>query len=214
MSPPIVSANKFMLKLGKGIGIAFFFIAYPFLSNYLVGQGFASLELLVFASLTLWRGIKAKMPSFRIGSLLLGALLLVAAFFANAYFIWLVPSISYAWLTVLFGHTLWMKPSLCERLVRLIYPEFLPGVGEYLHGLTWVWTIFFAVNAVLCALLPFIAGQMVWAIYTGLVIYLLMAMLGIAEWFYRHRRFPDMDIPPALDTFKYLLVHGHEAFKG
>jgi uncharacterized membrane protein len=203
-----------MAKLSKGLGIACFFVAYPFLSNYLVGQGFASLELLVFATLTFWRGIRATMPLLRLGGLLLGAILLAAAFFANAYFIWLVPSISYLALTVLFGHTLWVQPSLCERLVRLMYPDFLPGVAEYLRDLTWVWTLFFAVNVVVCALLPLIAGQRVWAIYTGVIVYVLMALLGVGEWFYRHRRFPDMEIPPAIETFKYLVLHGHEAFKG
>ncbi len=203
-----------MVKLSKGVGIAGLVIAYPFLSNYLVGQGFASLELLVFATLTLWRGIRAKMPLLRFGGLLLGAALLVAAFFANAYFIWLMPSLSYLGLMVLFGHTLWIQPSLCERLVRLIYPDFLPEVAKYLRDLTWLWTLFFAVNVVVCALLPLIAGQMAWAIYTGVIVYVLMALLGIGEWFYRHRRFPDMEIPPALETFKYLVLHGHEAFKG
>ena len=42
------------------IVIACLFAAYPFLSAYLAGQGFAHLELLVFAALTLWRGAAAK----------------------------------------------------------------------------------------------------------------------------------------------------------
>ncbi len=203
-----------MFKVGKAIGIALFVVGFPFLSTYLVGQGFANLELLAFAALTLWRGLKAGTPLVRIGSLLLTCLLLAGAFFANAYFIWLVPSLAYLWLTALFGHTLWMPPSLCERLVRLLYPDFLPGVSEYLRELTWVWTLFFAVNVVLCAALPAIAGLTVWAIYTGGLVYVLMALLAVGEWFYRHRRFPDMAIPPAGDTLKYLVQHGHEAFKG
>jgi uncharacterized membrane protein len=114
---------------------------------------------------------------------------------------------------VLFGYTLVKPPSLCERLVRLIYPDFLPGVGEYLFELTLVWTLFFAVNVIVCALLPVVFGQTVWAVYTGIVVYLLMGLLAVAEWFYRHRRFPDMAIPPANETLKYLSQHGHEAFK-
>ena len=168
----------------------------------------------MFAALTIWRGLKTKMTVLRIGSLLLGVLLLVGAFFANAYFIWLVPSFAYLWLTVLFGHTLWIPPSLCERLVRLQYPNFIPGIAEYLREVTWAWTLFFAVNVLVCALLPAIAGQKAWAIYTGGLVYVLMGLLAIGEWFYRHRRFPDMDIPPAKETLKFLGKHGHEAFKG
>ena len=203
-----------MLKLSKAIGIAFLVIGFPFFSAYLVSQGFASLELLAFAALTIWRSLKTELPILRIGSLLLGVLLLVGAFFAGAYFIWLVPSFAYLWLTALFGHTLWTPPSLCERLVRLLYPDFLPGIAEYLRKLTWIWTLFFAVNVVICAVLPAIAGQNAWAIYTGGLVYVLMAMLAIGEWFYRHRRFPDMDIPPVKETLEYFVKHGHEAFKG
>ena len=202
-----------MLKIGKTIGVVLLVMLFPFLSTYLVELGFASLELLAFAALTLWRGLKTSTPWLRIGSLLLAALLAIAAFFANAYFIWLVPAFAYLGLAALFGHTLWSPPSLCERLVRLLYPEFLPGVAEYLRGLTWAWTLFFAVNVLICAVLPALAGQQVWAIYTGGLVYLLMALLAIGEWFYRHRRFPDMPIPPAKETLKYLLQNGHEAFK-
>jgi uncharacterized membrane protein len=198
----------------KAISIAFLLIAYPFLSSYLAGFGFANLELLVFAALTLWRGFKSKMAALRFGSFLLTALLLTGAYFASTYFIWLVPSFAYLWLTVLFGHTLWMPPSLCERLVRLQYPEFIPGIAEYLRELTWVWTLFFAINVPFCALLPALAGQKAWAIYTGVLVYVLMGLLGAGEWFYRHRRFPNLDIPPMLETFNFMATHGHKVFKG
>ena len=200
--------------LAKASGIALLIITYPFLSAYLARQGFASLELLVFAALTLWRGLHSGTAALRLGSFLLAAVLLVGAYFANAYFIWLVPSFVYVWLTALFGQTLLSPPSLCERLVRLQYPEFKPGIAEYLREVTWVWTLFFAVNVVVCALLPVLAGQQAWAIYTGLVVYLLMGLLGVGEWFYRHRRFPDLEIPPALETFKFMAQNGHKVFKG
>ncbi|WKJ92567.1 hypothetical protein QZJ86_10610 [Methylomonas montana] len=198
----------------KPIVIACILVAYPFLSAYLAGLGFASFELLVFAALTLWRGITATMLVARLGSFLLAAVLLAGAYFANAYFIWLVPSFAYLWLTVLFGHTLWSPPSFCERLVRLQFPDLVPGIAEYCRELTWVWTLFFAVNMVICALLPVIAGQTAWALYTGVLIYGLMALLGTGEWFYRHRRFPDLEIPPALETFKCIAMNGHKVFKG
>ncbi len=203
-----------MGKLIKATGIAVLFIAYPFISAYLVGQGFSSLELVLFAALTLWRGLKLDVLALRVGSILLAALLLAGAYFANSYFVWLIPSFVYLWLTALFGHTLWSPPSLCERLVRLQYPEFVPGIAEYLREVTWAWTLFFAVNVLICALLPALAGQTAWAFYTGVLVYVLMGLLAVGEWFYRHRRFPDLDIPPAMETIKYMARHGHKAFKG
>lgn len=198
----------------KPIVIACLFIAYPFLSAYLAGLGFASFELLVFAALTVWRGFASTLLTMRLGSLLLAAVLLAGAYYGNAYFIWLLPSFAYLWLTALFGHTLWSPPSFCERLVRLQFPEFMPGIAEYCRELTWVWTLFFAVNMVVCAVLPAIAGQNVWALYTGVVVYGLMALLGTGEWFYRRRRFPDLEIPPALETFRCIALNGHKVFKG
>lgn len=202
------------MGLVKAIGVTLLLIGYPFLSAYLAGKGFASLELLVFAALTFWRGLQFKKWGLRFASLLLVALLLAGAYFANAYFIWLVPSFAYLWLTALFGHTLWSPPSLIERLVRLQYPEFQPGIAEYLREVTWVWTLFFAVNVVVCAALPVLAGQSVWALYTGVLVYLLMGLLGVGEWFYRHKRFPDLEIPPAMETFKFMAMNGHKVFKG
>ncbi|MBD9355851.1 COG4648 family protein [Methylomonas albis] len=198
----------------KPIAIACLIIAYPFLSAYLAGLGFASLELFVFAALTLWRGISASRLLARWGSFLLAAVLLAGAYFANAYFIWLLPSFAYLWLTFLFGHTLWSPPSFIERLVRLQFPELVPGIADYCRQLTWIWTGFFAANIGICAALPALAGQTAWALYTGVLVYLLMGMLGTGEWFYRHRRFPDLEIPPALETFKCIAMNGHKVFKG
>lgn len=198
----------------KAIGIAFLLVGYPFLSAYLARRGFASLELLLFAGLTCWRGLQSTMRGYRLGSFVFTAILLLGAYFANAYFIWLIPSFVYLWLTVLFGHTLFSPPSLCERFVRLQFPEFKPGIADYLRQVTWVWTLFFAVNVVVCALLPALAGQTVWAVYTGLVVYLLMGLLGLGEFLYRPRRFPDMEIPPMLETFKIMARDGHKVFKG
>lgn len=202
------------MGLVKGVGIALLLIGYPFLSAYLANKGFASLELLVFAALTFWRSLHFKKWAPRLASWFLAASLLAGAYFATAYFIWLVPSFAYLWLTALFGHTLWSPPSLIERLVRLQYPDFQPGIAEYLRGLTWIWTLFFAVNVLVCAALPVLAGQRAWAVYTGVLVYLLMGALGVGEWFYRHRRFPDLDIPPAMETFKFMAMNGHKVFRG
>jgi len=198
----------------KAVGIAFALIAYPFLSAYLARLGFASLELLVFAGMTFWRGIQSDSRALRLGSFLLTAVLLGGAYFATAYFIWLVPSFVYVWLTILFGQTLFSPPSLCERLVRLQYPEFKPGMVEYLREVTWVWTVFFAVNIVVCALLPILVSPKAWAIYTGVLVYVLMGVLGMAEWLYRPRRFPDLEIPSVMETFKFMVANGHKVFKG
>lgn len=203
-----------MMKAIKATLVSCLFVAYPFLSSYLARQGFISLELILFSILMLWRGIRATETAWRLGFLSLSLLLIVGASLANAYFVWLMPSLIYLGLTFLFGSTLYSPPSLCERLVRLLFPEFKAGIAEYLHSLTAVWTWFFALNVVVCALLPVLFNEQVWAIYTGFVVYVLMSLLFIAEWLYRHKRFPDLYIPPVMDTVKFFVRNGHKLFEG
>jgi len=203
-----------MGKAIKATGVTILFLAYPFLSAYLAAKGFAGLTLTVFAGLMLWRGFRATQTAWRLGAFVLAALLFLAAYFANTYVIWLIPSLVYLGLAFLFGHTLWSPPSLCERLVRLLFPEFKPGISEYLHQVTWVWTLFFFANIFICALLPVLVGPKAWTLYTGVLVYVLMSLLVIGEWLYRHRRFPDLEIPPVMETVKFFVANGHKAFKG
>lgn len=197
----------------KAAGFSCLFLAYPFVSAYLARNGYVGLELSLFAGLMLWRGFRATQKSWRIGAFSLAALLLVGAYFANAYLIWLMPSLVYLGLTLLFGHSLWSPPSLCERLVRLLFPEFEPGISEYLQQVTWAWTLFFFANIFICALLPLLAGPEVWTLYTGLIVYFLMGLLVMVEWLYRHRRFPDLDIPPVIETVRFFVANGHKVFE-
>ncbi len=203
-----------MAKAFKATCVTLLFLAYPFLSAYLAAHGFAGVTLFVFSGLMLWRGIRATQAAWRLGAFALAALLLVGAYFANAYVIWLIPSLIYLGLTVLFGHTLLAPPSLCERLVRLLFPEFKPGISEYLYQVTWAWTLFFFANVFICALLPLWLGPEAWTLYTGILVYVLMSMLVIGEWLYRHWRFPDLEIPPVMETVKFFAMNGHKAFKG
>ncbi len=169
--------------------------------------------LALFAALTLWRALRADKPPARLGYGLLAAFLLTGTVFAKAYAVRLIPVFVYVGLTSLFGYTLRHSPPLIERMVRLQFPEFKPGISEYLRQLTWVWTAFFAVNVVICTILAVGADERVWMFYTGVVVYLLMAALAIGEHFYRLRHFPGLEVPPLLDSIKVMARHGHKVFK-
>jgi uncharacterized membrane protein len=198
------------LKTG---GIACLVIAYPFLSAYLVHHGWSATVLALFAALTLWRALQTDNSSVRLGYGLLAAFLLVGAVFAKAYAVRLIPVFVYLGLTALFGYTLMHPPTLIERMVRLQFPEFKPGISEYLRQVTWVWTAFFAANVVICAVLAVGPNERVWMLYTGIVVYLLMAALALGEYFYRPRRFPSLESPPLLDSIMVMARHGHAVFR-
>jgi uncharacterized membrane protein len=179
----------------------------------LIRNGWGGFVLVLFAALTLWRGMRARRADIRFGCILVAALLLAGAYFGEAYTVRLIPAFVHLSLAFLFGHTLWHPHSLCERLVRLQYPEFKPGIAEYLRQVTWAWAIFFAANTVICALLPVFADDWAWTFYTGVVVYVLMAFLVVGEYFYRLRRFPDLEIPPLMETLRVMMRQGHRVFK-
>jgi uncharacterized membrane protein len=187
--------------------------AYPFLDNALIHRGGSWLALLLFAALNVWRAVRAGKPLWRLAHGGLAAALVLGAVVADAMTTRLVPAFVHLWLAVLFGHTLRHPPTLIERMVRLQFPEFEPGIAEYLRQLTWVWTGFFAANVAICTGLALFAGEQLWTLYTGLVVYLLMALLAVGEYLYRPRRFPGLDIPPALDSLKVMLRDGHKVFR-
>lgn len=84
--------------------------------------------------------------------------------------------------TAVFGATLVFPPSLIERLARLREPDLDAYGVQYTRRLTLVWVVFFILNAGLCAWAGIAWPTEYWALYTGLVSYLLVGALFVGEW--------------------------------
>ena len=188
-------------------------VAYPFVTAWLARQGLSELVLLAFAGLSVWRGWRTGSVSIRLAYAAMVVSLLAGAYFAEGVTVQMIPSLVFLSLTALFGYTLKHPPSLIERMVRLQFPEFEPGIAEYLRGLTGCWALLFATNAVVCAGLALWAETATWTTYTGGVVYAEMAVLALGEFFYRRHRFPDLDIPPMKDSLAVMLRHGQQVFR-
>jgi uncharacterized membrane protein len=78
-------------------------------------------------------------------------------------------------------------PSAIERLARLREPVLPPAAIAYTRRVTQVWCAFFAANAAISAATALWADAAGWALYNGLIAYLLMALLMGAEWLVRRR---------------------------
>lgn len=167
----------------------------------------------MFAALTAFRAARADAWSARLGHGLAAALCLLGALFAEDIATRLIPALAYLSVALLFGHTLRHPPSLLERMVRLQFPQFKPGIAEYLRQLTWLWAGFFVASAAICAILAALPDSRAWTAFTGLVVYVLMGVLGIGEYFYRPRRFPGLDMPGPVESFKVLARDGHKVFR-
>lgn len=86
-----------------------------------------------------------------------------------------------------FGWSLLRPPSLVQIFASLTEPDPSPPAQAYMRKVSAVWCVFLAVNALVTLALALWAEVALWALYTGLVSYLLMGLLFAIEWLVRQR---------------------------
>lgn len=86
-----------------------------------------------------------------------------------------------------FGYSLWHPPSVVERLARLQEPDLPPQAVRYTAQVTQVWCVFFLANAVVSLATACWGTDAQWALYNGLLSYVLMGLLMAVEWCVRQR---------------------------
>lgn len=130
--------------------------------------------------------------------LVLSTLALLAAaivLFNNEILLRLYPACISLLMLFVFTRTLFRPPSMIERFARLSTPELPPAGVRYTRRVTVVWCVFFVVNGGIAAASA-MASREFWAIYNGLIAYLLMGLLFMGEWIVRRRVMPK-DLPAA-----------------
>ena len=99
----------------------------------------------------------------------------------------LYPATMSLGMLLLFGFSLKVPPSMVERFARLHEPD-LPLAGvRYTRRVTQVWCVFFIANGLFAAWTALYASRDEWALYNGLIAYLLMGALFSGEWLVRRR---------------------------
>lgn len=91
------------------------------------------------------------------------------------------PALLSALMAALFGNSLCHPPSLVERMARLRDPALSPAGAVYCRKVTWVWTVWLLLNAVIAALLAVAPSVGLWALWTGLVSYICSGALFLGE---------------------------------
>jgi uncharacterized membrane protein len=99
----------------------------------------------------------------------------------------LYPSAISLSMLIVFGMTLLNPPSMVERFARLSEPQLPQAAVRYTRHVTQVWCGFFAVNGALAAYTAAFASRETWALYNGLIAYLLMGALFGGERLLRRR---------------------------
>ncbi len=86
-----------------------------------------------------------------------------------------------------FGYSLLNPPSAIECLARLTHPNLPPSGVVYTRRVTQVWCLFFSLNSAAALYTALFASIDLWALYNGLIAYLLMGLLFASEWLVRQR---------------------------
>ncbi|WP_305909405.1 hypothetical protein Q9L42_005650 [Methylomarinum sp. Ch1-1] len=201
-----------MLGIVKGVVVTSLFLAYPYLVYRGIESGMVWLAPSIFSALYLLQAFAARNARIKLYKASIAIALLLGAYYLQTLTAKVLPVLIQLMLMYFFGRTLLKGkgPSFIESFVRLEFPQFPPGVSEYCRQLTWLWTAFFAFNALMCVALAVWGSDFWWTLYNGVFIYLMIGLLMIGEYVYRHFRFPDLGIPDPQSTIRTMIVNGRK----
>lgn len=120
----------------------------------------------------------------------LGILLcLLGAFLNHPKFMLYLPVLFAASFFIAFAYTLLHPPSMIEIFANLIVPQLSREETEYCRHVTIIWVAFFLINGTIAAFTACCASLALWSLYNGLIVYIAMGVLFVAELCFRHWRF-------------------------
>ncbi|SEF59994.1 COG4648 family protein [Marinobacterium lutimaris] len=157
-------------------------VLYPALVYFLIDRVQPGWFLSLMFGLLLWRAIASRQPAERwtlvAATLLLAVLSLILPAEQSMK---LYPVLMSLAMLLLFGSSLIKGPTLVERIARLKEPDLPPEGVRYTRQVTRVWTVFFAANATIAMATVLSNDDQLWALYNGLISYLLVGMLMLGE---------------------------------
>jgi len=183
----MAALNRFT-TVGVAVAVSAVTLAYPLL----VYLGLQHLEprwlALLLVGVALARAWLTR-QRFWLAAAAGAALLGLASVLGNAVLpLKLYPVLVNGVLLGVFGASLYWPPSAIERLARLSEPNLPPAGVAYTRAVTQVWCGFFAVNGLLALATALWASAEIWALYNGLIAYVLIGLLFGGEWLLRQRR--------------------------
>lgn len=172
------------VRRGALIGVS---LAYP-LAMYLAMGHFEPrwLSLLLFG-MALLRALGTRERLWIWAAAGTGLLASVALLGNAALPLKLYPALVNAVLLVAFGASLRWPPTVVERIARAQDPGLPAAAVVYTRRVTQLWCGFFVFNGSVALATALWASEAVWALYNGLLAYLLMGVLYSGEWLVRRR---------------------------
>jgi len=202
-----------MQTILRSVFISALFLFYPYLVYLGIKQGIVWFAPTLIASVYLYQAIQAKNKKIKQQKWAIVCALLLGTIFFQEVIAKFMPIFIQLSLMLFFGKTLFKGPPLIERFVRFEFPDIPPVIQQYCRHLTIMWTSFFAFNIIACIVLALFAPIEWWAIYTGVMIFMLSGLLMVAEYIWRHFYFrridlPHKEIPSVRDSIKNMIING------
>lgn len=196
----------------KNFFISCLFLLYPYLVYQGIESGKVWIAPAIFSAIFLKQSFATQNIKIKIFKALVAIGLLLGAWYLQTITAKVLPILIQLMLMYFFGRTLLKNkgPSFIESFVRLEYPVFPPEISKYCRLLTIIWTVFFGINALLCVLLAIWGSDAWWALFNGVIIYIMMGILFTGEYIYRHFLFPEFSIPDPKSTIKTMFVNGRK----
>lgn len=141
----------------------------------------------LLAIIALLRAIAARDAVWWAAAAGAGALALVASLANDGLPLKLYPVLVNAAMLVVFGASLRRPPTVIERLARLRHPDLPDAARPYLVKVTRAWCLFFVGNGGIALWTALAASDATWALYNGLVAYVLMGAMFLGERLLRPR---------------------------
>ena len=167
------------------IFLTVFSIAYPALWYYGREAGWFVWLAAAMCGLWLLRALTAKLPQQRYTALFITLFFAAVLVFRRHDSMYWYPVLVNLMMLAVFGGSLFAGQTVIEKLARLQQPDLPEKAVRYTRRVTQVWCVFFIINGTLAALLVRLGRYDWWAVYTGVIAYVLMGMLFAGEWLYR-----------------------------
>jgi uncharacterized membrane protein len=199
-----------MLVIARKIIASSIFLLYPYLVYRGIQGGMVWLAPAIIATLLFIQALRATDSRVKSKKITLASLLLLGMLFFQSFTAKLIPTLIQLALMHFFGKTLIKGPPLVERFVRLEFADVPDEIVRYCRQLTVLWTGFFAFNAIMCSSLALWGQPSWWALYTGVIIFVLTGVLMVGEYIFRHYRFPTLTIPDVKTSLRNMLINSRQ----
>lgn len=183
MSKPAPKGRRTLSDALRGI----FFVCYPLIVYF----AYTRLETRVLAILLLllygtsvavrFRGARAEIWNLLRQHIGLAVLIAIAFATGNPVVLLFMPVIVSGYLLWTFSASLRDGMPMIERFARIVEDDLPDFTIPYCRKVTIVWCVFLAINALCVLILALAAPLEWWALYAGLISYLLVGALVLGE---------------------------------